>query len=221
MIEVQQLKKAYPGQPPLLNDVSVCFPTAKVSVLLGGSGSGKSTLLHCLLQLETPDSGRILMNGTPLATARRGVEIAGVMQFPSLFRHLTVLQNLTLAPVNVLKHSEKEAAHQAGVLLETLELGDKAHCYPEQLSGGELQRVALGRAWMMQPKVLVLDEPTTALNAELIHQLVRLLRRMAERGTTVVLSTHDRSFAEAVGDCLFWLDNGKLTLLKQPVAHAC
>lgn len=206
-IELQKLCKSHPGSEPTLKDVSAKFASGQISVILGPSGAGKSTLLNCLLLAEKADSGSIFIKGLPVKGEQHDPRvICGVLQSPSLFAHLTVLENMTLAPKLVLKKTREAAEREALELLKQLGLETKANQYPHQLSGGEAQRTGIARALMMGPEILVLDEPTNALNEHWILILVGLLKELVRNGTTVIVSTHHLSFARLIADQVVILD---------------
>lgn len=212
MIRLEKISRRYPGaQGAVLDELSVDFRAGRITVILGASGAGKSTLMNALLQADRPDGGCILCEGRPLDPERIDpTRISGMMQATALFQHLTVLENLTLAPRMVIKRDAAEANRDALELLNRLGILDKAYAYPNRLSGGEAQRVALARALIMQPRVLVLDEPTSALNEDWVLRLADLLKSLKSTGTTVILSTHHLAFARMVADDLFILENGRL-----------
>lgn len=202
----------HPGSvQPLLKDISVTFESGKVSAILGVSGCGKTTLLQALMNQIHPQSGEVYYDGKLLGPKDLPSGLGVLFQSATLFPHLTVLENLTLAPVQVLKCTKAEAQHQALALLKEFGLEDKAAVYPQHLSGGEIQRVALARALAMKPGTLILDEPTTALNKTWVLELGSLLRGLADQGMTIVLSTHDLNFAQQVADALFVMEDGALT----------
>lgn len=217
MIRLEKLSlKHADGAKPVLDNVSTEFRKGRISVILGASGTGKSTLMNCIMQVANPDSGRILLDGKPLNPQKNDpTQISGILQATALFQHMSVLENLTLAPRLVLKKTPTEANREALDLLNRLGILDKAYSFPHRLSGGEAQRAGLARALMMQPKVLVLDEPTSALNDEWADELAKLLKTLKAQGMTIILSTHHLAFAEKVADDLFLLKDGRLKALEQ------
>lgn len=197
----------------VLEKITTTFPAGKVSVILGTSGSGKTTLLNCILGLDAPDAGVIRISGEE-GSSDTAVRVGAVLQSGGLFQHLTVLENLTLAPRLVLKKTAEAAQEKAMTLLKDLDLLEKAYAYPNQISGGELQRASIARALAMEPEVLLMDEPTTALNKKLVIEMVSMLRSLSEdQGMTILISTHDLSFAQQVADALFLLEDGRLEKL--------
>ncbi len=213
MLRLEKISRRYPGaNRAVLDNLSVDFRAGRITVVMGASGAGKSTLINCILQADRPDAGCILCDGKPMEPERVDPTlISGMMQAPALFQHMTVLENLTLAPRVVLKQNAAEANRDALAVLNRLGILEKAYAYPAALSGGEAQRVALARAMMMKPRVLVLDEPTSALNEDWVLQLADILKSLKSQGTTIILSTHHVAFARAVADDLFLLADGHVT----------
>jgi polar amino acid transport system ATP-binding protein len=212
MISTQGLSKYYPGRTtPVLDRINAEFPESAISVILGVSGAGKTTLLKCLLHLETPDHGSICINGHAIHPGAVDPSLmGGVLQKPSLFQHLTVLENLMLAPKVVLKKHEHLVAADAFELLDALGVAHKAHNYPHELSGGEYQRISIARALLFRPQILILDEPTNALNEAWILELVAILRALADQGMTIIVSTHHLIFAHKIADKMFYLEGNGL-----------
>ena len=217
MIRLTRITRHNDGvQAAVLDALDVTFATGKISAILGASGVGKSTLLNVLLMVEKAESGTIEINGKTVTSDRIDPTlISGMLQSTALFQHLTVLENLTLAPRLVLKQSAEVANQNAMEWLKKLGVEGKANSYPHQLSGGEVQRAGLARVLMMQPKILVLDEPTSALNEEWIGQLAVLLKDFSSNGGTVILTTHHLNFAERIADERFVLEDGKLKVIDQ------
>ena len=213
MISVKHLHKNF-GKLEVLKDVSVHISEQEVVVIIGPSGSGKSTLLRCLNYLEQPSAGEIVVDGIPL-TSEANInkvreEVGMVFQRFNLFPHMTVLQNITLAPVKVRKISQSEAEKNAYSLLDKVGLADKAHAYPDQLSGGQQQRVAIARALAMKPKVMLFDEPTSALDPEMIKEVLDVMKALANEGMTMAVVTHEMGFAREVGDRVLFMDEGRI-----------
>ena len=213
MIDVAKLNKSY-GDLHELKDIDLHIDEKEVVVLIGPSGSGKSTLLRCLNYLEEPSSGTIRVDGINLDTSeninavRR--EVGMVFQRFNLFPHMTVLDNIRLAPMQVRKMKESEARESALELLAKVGLSDKADAYPEQLSGGQQQRVAIARALAMRPKVMLFDEPTSALDPEMVKEVLEVMRDLAHEGMTMVVVTHEMGFAKEVGKRVLFMDQGRI-----------
>ena len=207
LIQVQDLKKHFTGTSAIkaLDGVSVDIKKGEVVVVIGPSGSGKSTFLRCLNLLEVPTGGQILFNGVDI-TDKMGM----VFQHFNLFPHMTILRNMTLAPVKLLHKSQEEADAQALKLLQRVGLGDRGNAYPAQLSGGQKQRVAIVRALMMEPEVMLFDEPTSALDPEMVGEVLEVMKELAHDGMTMVVVTHEMGFAREVGSRVLFMADGKL-----------
>jgi len=212
LITVDMVNKRF-GSAHVLRDVCTHFDAGKVAVIIGASGSGKSTLLRTLNRLETHDSGRIVVDGIEVSDAAKDLdklraEVGMVFQQFNLFPHLTVLDNVALAPRRVRKTARDQAAAQALELLDRV--GMKAHAYkhPFQLSGGQQQRVAIARSLAMKPKVLLFDEPTSALDPEMVKEVLDVMKGLANSGMTMIVVTHEMGFAREVGDRILFLDQG-------------
>lgn len=213
MISIKNLHKKF-GKLHVLKDVSAHISEQEVVVIIGPSGSGKSTLLRCINYLEQPTEGEIIVDGIPL-TSEANInkvreEVGMVFQRFNLFPHMTVLQNIALAPVKVRKMSQAEAEKIAKDLLDKVGLADKARAYPEQLSGGQQQRVAIARALAMKPKVMLFDEPTSALDPEMIKEVLDVMKTLANEGMTMAVVTHEMGFAREVGDRVIFMDEGRI-----------
>ncbi|WP_116084270.1 ABC transporter ATP-binding protein [Tropicimonas sp. IMCC34011] len=224
VIEIRDLHKAYGGLE-VLKGVDLSAPKGHVVSLIGSSGSGKSTLLRCANLLEDSQSGDVVFEGEPVrwrgtgghrrpadaAQVRRiRTNLSMVFQQFNLWAHLTILQNVTEAPVVVLKEDRAEAEARGRELLAKVGIGDKANMYPAQLSGGQQQRAAIARALAMRPRALLFDEPTSALDPELEQEVVRVIKALAEEGRTMVLVTHDMNMARDVSDHVVFLHKGKV-----------
>ncbi|OHX52247.1 peptide ABC transporter ATP-binding protein [Planococcus salinarum] len=214
MINVQNLYKKF-GSNLVLNDISATIKSGEVVSIIGPSGSGKSTLLRCLNLLEQPTSGTVLINGVDLSAKGANIDrsrqqIGMVFQHFHLFPHLTVLQNLTYAPIKVKGLKRAEANEQAKGLLAKVGLSDKAAAYPSSLSGGQKQRVAIARALAMEPELLLFDEPTSALDPEMVKEVLDVMKDLAKSGMTMVVVTHEMGFAREVADRVIFLDHGTL-----------
>ena len=211
IIEIKNLQKAF-GDLQVLRGIDLNIEEKEVVVIIGPSGSGKSTLLRCMNYLEEPTGGSIVVDGIPLdgeANINKIREEVGmVFQRFNLFPHMTVLENITLAPMKVRHVNQADAEHTAMDLLHRVGLEDKAGSYPDQLSGGQQQRIAICRALAMNPKVMLFDEPTSALDPEMVGEVLDVMKRLAESGMTMVIVTHEMGFAREVGDRLLFVDGG-------------
>lgn len=217
IIEVSKVRKHFDnGNVKALDGVSLEVSKGDVICIIGPSGSGKSTFLRCLNLLETPTSGEILVEGSditklkgkPLNELRR--QMGMVFQHFNLFPHMTILENMVLAPMKVKKVSKEQAEEKAMKLLERCGLSDRAFAYPIQLSGGQKQRVAIVRALMMDPEVMLFDEPTSALDPEMVGEVLNLMKELAKEGMTMVIVTHEMGFAREVGSRIVFMDEGKI-----------
>ncbi len=216
MIDIKNLHKSF-GDHEVLKGIDLHINPQEVVVIIGPSGSGKSTLLRCMNLLEVPTSGSVVVDGMDLtgdADINKAREVIGmVFQRFNLFPHMTVLKNITLAPMKVRNISHEEAEKTARELLERVGLGDKADAYPPQLSGGQQQRVAIARALAMKPKVMLFDEPTSALDPEMVNEVLDVMKSLANDGMTMAVVTHEMGFAREVGDRLLFVDGG--TIIEQ------
>ena len=217
LIQVQDLKKHFTGTSAIkaLDGVSVDIKKGEVVVVIGPSGSGKSTFLRCLNLLEVPTGGQILFNGVDITDKSCNINLhrqkmCMVFQHFNLFPHMTILRNMTLAPVKLLHKSQEEADAQALKLLQRVGLGDRGNAYPAQLSGGQKQRVAIVRALMMEPEVMLFDEPTSALDPEMVGEVLEVMKELAHDGMTMVVVTHEMGFAREVGDRVLFMADGKI-----------
>ena len=211
-IHVTNLKKNF-GKLEVLKDISVDVQEGEVVVLLGPSGSGKSTLLRCLNQLETATSGKIIIDGHDVTDKHTDINkvrenIGMVFQHFNLFNHLTVLDNMTLAPVHLKLMNKEEARTEALRLLERVGLADKADAFQSQLSGGQKQRVAIARALEMKPDIMLFDEPTSALDPEMVGEVLAVMKELARDGMTMVVVTHEIGFAREVADRVIFMEGG-------------
>ena len=211
LIEITHISKKF-GDLTVLKDISVKVKEKEVVVIIGPSGSGKSTLLRCINGLETPTTGSITFDGVPVNGEKNinevRTEVGMVFQRFNLFPHMTVIQNLMLAPMKVRKISKKEAYDRGMQLLKKVGMEDKADYKPPQLSGGQQQRVAIARALAMKPEILFFDEPTSALDPLLTGEVLRVIRSLADEHMTMVIVTHEMPFARAVSDRVVFLDGG-------------
>ena len=230
-IEVSKLSKSF-GQTTVLDSVSFSASKGDVVSILGSSGSGKSTMLRCLNLLETPNSGEIVIGnmhlsfnttatGRVVMPARRDVErlrqgLGMVFQGFNLWSHMTVLENIIEAPIHVLRQDRKDAIAHAEELLAKVGLSERRHAYPAHLSGGQQQRAAIARALAMQPDVMLFDEPTSALDPELVGEVLRVMRALAEEGRTMLVVTHEMSFARDVSSKVLFLHKGSIIETGEP-----
>ena len=203
------------GDIKALNGVSADIHKGEVVVVIGPSGSGKSTFLRCLNLLEVPTGGTITFNGVDITDKKVNINVhrqkmGMVFQHFNLFPHMTILQNMTLAPIRLLKKSKEEAEKQAMALLERVGLADRANAYPSQLSGGQKQRIAIVRALCMEPEVMLFDEPTSALDPEMVGEVLEVMKELAHEGMTMVVVTHEMGFAKEVGDRVIFMADGKI-----------
>lgn len=213
MIQLQDVHK-YFGQLHVLKGVTTTIDKGEVVVIIGPSGSGKSTVLRCMNYLEEPTSGDVIVDGMNLNVKENinnvRAEVGMVFQRFNLFPHMTVLDNITLAPQKIRGLSKAEAETIAHDLLGKVGLSDKAEAYPEQLSGGQQQRVAIARALAMKPKVMLFDEPTSALDPEMVSEVLDVMKALAEEGMTMVIVTHEMSFAKEVATRVLFVDGGEI-----------
>ena len=212
MISVKDLHKSF-GGVTVLDGISTDIEKGDVVCIIGPSGSGKSTFLRCLNRLETPDSGKILLDGVDLTDPaadlnRQRMKMGMVFQQFNLFPHMTVLKNLTLAPMLLKKESQQTAEQRAMALLERVGLADRAQEYPSRLSGGQKQRIAIVRALCMEPEVLLFDEPTSALDPEMVGEVLDVMKELAQSGMTMVVVTHEMGFAREVASRVLFMDQG-------------
>ncbi len=212
IIEIYDLHKHF-GHVEAVNGVTMHVNRGEVVVIIGPSGSGKSTLLRCINHLETPTSGKVIIDGVDVTA--KGVdinalraEIGIVFQQFNLFPHLTALENITLAQRMVRRRSREEAGQIAHELLAKVGIPEKAICHPDQLSGGQQQRVAIARALAMQPKIMLFDEPTSALDPEMIKEVLDVMLELAKEGMTMVVVSHEMGFARAAADRMILMDEG-------------
>lgn len=211
MIKIKNLQKSF-GDLEVLKGIDLNIEEREVVVIIGPSGSGKSTLLRCINFLEEPTGGTITVDNIPMDSEENinkvREEVGMVFQRFNLFPHMSVLDNITLAPMKVRKIGREKAEMIAQELLDRVGLGDKANAFPNQLSGGQQQRVAIARALAMQPKVMLFDEPTSALDPEMVGEVLDVMKRLAESGMTMVIVTHEMGFAREVGTRLLFVDGG-------------
>ena len=212
MIEIKGLCKSF-GADEVLKGIDLSIDEKEVVVIIGPSGSGKSTLLRCINHLEEPTAGEVIVDGITLSSEANinkvREEVGMVFQRFNLFPHMTVLENIMLAPMKVKHAVRAEAEKTARELLARVGLAEKADAYPDNLSGGQQQRVAIARALAMHPKVMLFDEPTSALDPEMVGEVLDVMRALAREGMTMVIVTHEMGFAREVGDRLLFVDEGR------------
>ena len=222
MISVKDLHKSF-GGVTVLDGISTQVERGDVVCIIGPSGSGKSTFLRCLNRLETPDSGQILLDGVDLTDPRTDLDrqrmkMGMVFQQFNLFPHMTVLKNLTMAPMLLKKESQQTAEQRAMTLLDRVGLADRAGEYPARLSGGQKQRIAIVRALCMEPEVLLFDEPTSALDPEMVGEVLDVMKELARSSMTMVVVTHEMGFAREVASRVLFMDQGVIMEENKPQA---
>ena len=214
LIRVENLQKAF-GDFHALNGITEEIHKGEVVVIIGPSGSGKSTFLRSLNLLEVPTGGHIYFEGVDITDAKVDIDkhrqkMGMVFQHFNLFPHKTILENITLAPIKLLKKDKAEAEKEASVLLKRVGLEEKADSYPSQLSGGQKQRIAIVRSLAMNPDVMLFDEPTSALDPEMVGEVLELMKQLAQEGMTMVVVTHEMGFAREVADRVMFVDEGRV-----------
>ena len=220
IIEVKDLKKSF-GKLEVLKGINTEVQRGEVVVVIGPSGSGKSTFLRCLNMLETPTAGSIFVDGAEITDPKCDINLhrqkmGMVFQHFNLFNNMTILRNMTLAPMTLLKKSKEDAEAQALALLRRVGLEDKASAYPSQLSGGQKQRIAIVRALCMDPEVMLFDEPTSALDPEMVGEVLDVMKELAQDGMTMVVVTHEMGFAREVGSRVLFMDEGVIMEENEP-----
>ena len=216
LIKVENLQKYYKGGAiKALDGINTEIKKGEVVVVIGPSGSGKSTFLRCLNLLEVPTGGHIYFEGVDITDAKVDIDkhrqkMGMVFQHFNLFPHKTILENITLAPIKLLKKDKAEAEKEARVLLKRVGLEEKADSYPSQLSGGQKQRIAIVRSLAMNPDVILFDEPTSALDPEMVGEVLELMKQLAQEGMTMVVVTHEMGFAREVADRVMFVDEGRV-----------
>ena len=211
-IHAENVKKNF-GSIEVLKDISTDISEGEVVVIIGPSGSGKSTFLRCLNRLENVTNGKVIIDGIDITDKKTNINsvrenIGMVFQHFNLFNNLNIIDNLTLAPVQLKKCSKEEAVNRARQMLEKVGLAEKEESYPSQLSGGQKQRVAIARALCMQPDIMLFDEPTSALDPEMVGEVLQVMKDLASEGMTMVIVTHEMGFAREVGDRVIFMDGG-------------
>ena len=220
IIRVCELKKSF-GDLQVLRGINTEVDRGEVVVVIGPSGSGKSTFLRCLNLLETPTAGSIYVDGAEITDPKCDINLhrqkmGMVFQHFNLFNNMTILRNMTLAPMTLLKKSREDAEAQALALLRRVGLEDKANAYPSQLSGGQKQRIAIVRALCMDPEVMLFDEPTSALDPEMVGEVLDVMKELARDGMTMVVVTHEMGFAREVGSRVLFMDEGVIMEENEP-----
>ena len=216
IIHAKQVQKHFAtGKIKALDGVSAQIRKGDVVVIIGPSGSGKSTFLRCMNLLELPTGGQILFKGTDITDKKVDINVhrqkmGMVFQHFNLFPHKTILENMTLAPIHLLKKTKAEAEEKAMALLARVGLADRANAYPSQLSGGQKQRIAIVRALAMEPEVMLFDEPTSALDPEMVGEVLEVMKELARGGMTMVVVTHEMGFAKEVASRVIFMDEGKI-----------
>jgi len=215
MIEVNNLYKRF-GALEVLSGITETINDGEVVVVIGPSGSGKSTFLRCLNLLEIPNEGEIIIDGEQINAPKVNVnrmrqKMGMVFQQFNLFPHLTVMDNITLAPVKTKKMTREQAENKARELLKIVGLSDKANAYPAQLSGGQKQRIAIARSLAMEPEIMLFDEPTSALDPEMVGEVLDVMKKLAQSGMTMVVVTHEMGFAREVGTRVLFMSDGVIT----------
>lgn len=221
MIKISNLYKSF-GKVDVLKGITTTIDEGSVVAVIGPSGSGKSTFLRCMNLLESPSSGEVWMKDVEITNLKNNImkireNVGMVFQHFHLFPHMTVLDNIRYAPINVKGISKEKATEKAYELLEKVGLLDKADVYPPKLSGGQKQRVAIARALAMEPKVMLFDEPTSALDPEMVKEVLEVIKSLAHTGMTMVIVTHEMGFAKEVADRILFLDEGKLVEDASPI----
>ncbi|MEE6450494.1 amino acid ABC transporter ATP-binding protein [Gottfriedia acidiceleris] len=221
MIRITNLNKSF-GNVHVLKGITTIIEQGSVVAVIGPSGSGKSTFLRCMNLLETPSNGEIWMDDIEITNPKSNImkireDVGMVFQHFHLFPHMTVLENITYAPIHVKGMSKAKAEENAKALLEKVGLLEKANVYPPKLSGGQKQRVAIARALAMEPKVMLFDEPTSALDPEMVKEVLEVMKSLAHTGMTMVIVTHEMGFAKEVADRILFLDEGNLVEDATPI----
>ncbi|MBF2735179.1 MAG: amino acid ABC transporter ATP-binding protein [Betaproteobacteria bacterium AqS2] len=221
IIQIRGLNKWFGPQLHVLRDIDLDVKVGEKIVICGPSGSGKSTLIRCINRLEHHQKGSIIVDGTELTEDLKSIDevrrdVGMVFQHFNLFPHLTILDNLILAPVWVKKEPKAKATETAMHYLERVKIPEQAHKYPGQLSGGQQQRVAIARALCMNPKIMLFDEPTSALDPEMISEVLDVMAELAREGMTMLVVTHEMGFASQVADCVIFMDEGSIVECSEP-----
>lgn len=221
MLQIKNLSKKF-GDKTVLKNIDLEIKQGEIVVIIGPSGSGKSTLLRCINALELPDGGAILYKNKPVDGHSKSIDqvrqqMGMVFQQFNLFPHMSVLDNITFAPIKVKDEAEEAVKERAQGLLDKVHLADKALAYPSNLSGGQKQRVAIARALAMEPEIMLFDEPTSALDPEMVGEVLEVMKDLAKEGMTMVIVTHEMGFAKEVGTRILFLDEGEIIEDQEPV----
>lgn len=221
MLQIKNLSKKF-GDKTVLKNIDLEIKQGEIVVIIGPSGSGKSTLLRCINALELPDGGAILYKNKPVDGHSKSIDqvrqqMGMVFQQFNLFPHMSVLDNITFAPIKVKGETEEAVKERAQGLLDKVHLADKALAYPSNLSGGQKQRVAIARALAMEPEIMLFDEPTSALDPEMVGEVLEVMKDLAKEGMTMVIVTHEMGFAKEVGTRILFLDEGEIIEDQEPV----
>lgn len=221
LIQVKDLIKTFGGEVHALNGVTTDIRSGEVVCVIGPSGSGKSTFLRCLNRLEDPTGGHIIFDGVDLMDKKTNIDkhrqkMGMVFQHFNLFPHMTIMKNMTLAPMKLQGRSREDAEKEAMELLERVGLADRADAYPSQLSGGQKQRIAIVRALCMKPDVMLFDEPTSALDPEMVGEVLSVMKDLAREHMTMVVVTHEMGFAKEVADRVIFMADGKIVEENSP-----
>lgn len=221
MLQIKNLSKKF-GEKTVLKNIDLEIKQGEIVVIIGPSGSGKSTLLRCINALELPDGGAILYKNKPVDGHSKSIDqvrqqMGMVFQQFNLFPHMSVLDNITFAPIKVKDEAEATVKERAQGLLDKVHLADKASAYPSNLSGGQKQRVAIARALAMEPEIMLFDEPTSALDPEMVGEVLEVMKDLAKEGMTMVIVTHEMGFAKEVGTRILFLDEGEIIEDQEPV----
>jgi polar amino acid transport system ATP-binding protein len=221
-LSIEDIVASYGDDVPVLAGVGFSIEKGEIVSLIGPSGSGKSTLLRVLVGLTKPKSGRVCLDGVPISYANKKAlrqardRFAIVFQQYNLFQNMTALRNVTVAPMKVKKRDPRQVEEEASALLEKVGLGDKLHVYPDELSGGQQQRVAIARALALKPDILLLDEVTSALDPELINEVLDTIRILAKEGMTMLIISHEMAFVKEVSSKVVFMDEGKVVEIGKP-----
>lgn len=225
MLKIKKLNKKF-GDNVVLKNINLKVDKGDIIAIIGPSGCGKSTLLRCINMLERPSSGKIIFEGIDLTSVKTDLsevrkKIGMVFQQFNLFPHLTVLENITLAPIKLKIMTKEEANKKALEILDSISLKEKCNNYPNELSGGQKQRVAIGRALMMNPDIMLFDEPTSALDPEMVGEVLELMEKLANNGMTMIIVSHEMNFVKKCASKVIFLDEGKISFIGSTLDAFC